>query len=195
MCYHAVVLLGEQQDSSYVGLVVVQRVQLGRRHVEGAVLGEAVVQGVVQGQQVHVVHGQVVGVVAALQVTHVDQRRPIEPRGSGATGHEAELRDDLDNNLENKRRQNIEKIRGHVTSLSSSPVVVNLVDDQELVTDLLLVEERVHEGDKHQQLLEALSERHNDGQLVRTPRRVVRCRCRRGVGWAWRLLGEAAVLA
>lgn len=73
--------------------------------------------------------------------------------------------------------------------------MVHLVDDQELVADLLLVEERVHEGDEHQQLLEALSERHNDGQLVRTPRRVIRRRWRWGVGRAWRLLGEATVLA
>lgn len=29
MCYHVVMLLGEQQNSSYVGLVVVQWVQLG----------------------------------------------------------------------------------------------------------------------------------------------------------------------
>lgn len=77
--YHVVVLLGEQQDPAHVRLVVVERVQFGRGHMEGAVLREAVVQGVVEGQQVHVVHGKVVSVVAALQETHVDQGRSVEP--------------------------------------------------------------------------------------------------------------------
>ncbi len=70
--------LGEQQDSSHVGLVVVQRVQLRRGHVERSVLWETVVQSVVQRQQVHVVHRQVVCVITALQVTHVDQRRSVK---------------------------------------------------------------------------------------------------------------------
>ena len=72
-------LLGEQQDPPHVRLVVVQRVQLGRGHVEGPALGEPVVQSVVQGQQVHVVHRQVVCVVAALQEAHVDERRSVKP--------------------------------------------------------------------------------------------------------------------
>lgn len=76
-------LLGEQQDSSYVGLVVVQRVQLGRGHVERSVLGETVVQSFVQRQQVHVVHRQVVCVVTALLVTHVDQRCSVKSETTG----------------------------------------------------------------------------------------------------------------
>lgn len=72
--------------------------------------------------------------------------------------------------------------------------MIHLVDDEDLVTDLLLVEERVHEGNKHQQLLEALSEGHDEGQFVRTPGGVVRCR-RLTVGRAGRLLGGAAVFA
>lgn len=71
-------LLGEQQDSSYVRLVMVKGVQLRRGHVERTVLGEAVIQSLVQRQQVHVMHRQVVRVVPALQVTHVDQRRSVE---------------------------------------------------------------------------------------------------------------------
>lgn len=59
-------LLGEEQDSSYIRLVVVKGVQLRRGHVEGPVLGEAVIQSLVQRQQVHVVHGQVVRLVPAL---------------------------------------------------------------------------------------------------------------------------------
>lgn len=72
-------LLGEQQDSSHVRLVMVQRVQLGRGHVERPVGGEPVVQSLIQGQQVHVVHGQVIRVVTALLEANVDQRRSVEP--------------------------------------------------------------------------------------------------------------------
>lgn len=57
----------------------------------------------------------------------------------------------------------------HLDRPAHPPVVVNLVDDEDLVADLLLVEERVHEGNKHQQLIEALSEGDDQGQLVRTP--------------------------
>lgn len=71
-------LLGEQQDSSYIRLVMVKGVQLRRGHVERTVLGEAVIQSLVQRQQVHVMHGQVVRVVPALQVAHVDQRCSVE---------------------------------------------------------------------------------------------------------------------
>lgn len=56
------------------------------------------------------------------------------------------------------------------------PVVVHLVDDQDLVADLLLVEEAVHEGDEDEQLLEAFSEGDDHGQLVRTPGGIVQCR-------------------
>ena len=89
--YHVVMLLGEQQDSSHVGLVVVQRVQLGRGHVERSLLGETVIQSFVQRQQVHVVHGQVVGVVPALRVADVDQRRSVK---SDETRREEETCDD-----------------------------------------------------------------------------------------------------
>lgn len=71
-------LLGEQQDSSHIRLVVVQWVQLRRGHVERPVLGETIVQSVILRQQVHIVHRQVVRVVPALQVTHIDQRRPVK---------------------------------------------------------------------------------------------------------------------
>lgn len=72
-------LLGEQQDSSHVRLVVVQRVQIRRRHVKWSILREAIIQSVIQRQQVHIVHRQVVCVISALQVTHVDQRRSVKP--------------------------------------------------------------------------------------------------------------------
>ncbi|KAF3838827.1 hypothetical protein F7725_010595, partial [Dissostichus mawsoni] len=54
----------------------------------------------------------------------------------------------------------------------ASPVV-HLVDDEDLMADLLLIQEVVHEGHEHQQLVEALPEGHDEGQLVRTPRGVV----------------------
>lgn len=73
--------LGEQQDASYVGVVVVEGVQLRRGHVEGPRCWEAVVQLLVEGQQVHVVHRHVVRVIGALQEAHVDQGRPVEPGG------------------------------------------------------------------------------------------------------------------
>lgn len=56
------------------------------------------------------------------------------------------------------------------------PVVVHLVDDEDLVADLLLAEERVNEGNKHQQLLKALSEGDDDSKFVRPPGWVVRRR-------------------
>lgn len=55
----------------------------------------------------------------------------------------------------------------------SSPVVVHLVDYKDVVADVLLVEEGVHEGNEHQQLIKALSEGDNQGQLVRSPGEVV----------------------
>lgn len=53
------------------------------------------------------------------------------------------------------------------------PVAIHLVDDEDLVSNLLLVEERVHKRDELQQLLKPLPEGHDEGQFVRTPRRVV----------------------
>lgn len=76
--YHVVMFLGEQQDSSYIGFVVVERVQLRWGHVERSILGETVVQSIIQGQQIHVMHRQIVGVVTTLQVAHVDQRRSVK---------------------------------------------------------------------------------------------------------------------
>lgn len=177
-------LLGEQQDSSYVRLVMVKGVQLRRGHVERTVLGEAVIQGLVQRQQVHVVHGQVVRVVPALQVAHVDQRGSVESgrtKTRGVGGREtAACRS------RGSRKEAV------------SPVVIHLVDDEDLVADLLLVEEAVHEGDEDQQLLEAFSEGDDHGQLVRTPGGVVQRR-RLSFSSAGRraLLGEelGAVLA
>lgn len=58
-----------------------------------------------------------------------------------------------------------------------SPVMIHLVDDEDLVANLLLVEEAVHEGDEDEQLLEAFSEGDDHGQLVRTPGGVVHRRC------------------
>lgn len=75
--------------------------------------------------------------------------------------------------------------------------MIHLVDDNDLVADLLLVEKCVHEGNEHQQLLEAFSERDDEGQFVRTPGGVVRCRrlSVSGTGRRWRrlLLLEASV--
>lgn len=71
-------LLSEQQDSSYICLVMVKGVQLRRGHVKRSLFGETVIQSVVQRQQVHIVHRQVVGVVPTLQVTHINQRCPVE---------------------------------------------------------------------------------------------------------------------
>lgn len=82
--HQLVVLLGQQQDAAHVGLVVVERVELRGSHVEGPGLGEAIVKLLVEGQQVHVVHGDVVRAVAALQEAHVDERCPVKPvQGSG----------------------------------------------------------------------------------------------------------------
>lgn len=41
--YHVVMLLGKQQDSSYVGFVMVEGVELRRGHVERPFLWEAVI--------------------------------------------------------------------------------------------------------------------------------------------------------
>lgn len=72
-----------------------------------------------------------------------------------------------------------------------SPVVIHLVDDEDLVADLLLVEEAVQEGDEDEQLLEAFSEGDDHGQLVRTPGGVVHCRrLRFSLTGRWALLGE-----
>lgn len=72
-------LLGEQQDSSHVGFVVVERMQLRRGHVKRTVFWETIVQSLVHWQQVHIMHGQVVCVITTLQVTNVNERRSIEP--------------------------------------------------------------------------------------------------------------------
>ena len=76
--------------------------------------------------------------------------------------------------------------------------MIHLVDDDDPVSDLLLVEERVNEGNEHQQLVKALPEGDDEGQFVRTPGRVVCCgrltvggrgagRCRLGDASVWLL--------
>lgn len=47
--------------------------------MEGPGLWEAIVQLLVEREQIHVVHGNVVCAVAALQEAHIDERCPIEP--------------------------------------------------------------------------------------------------------------------
>lgn len=80
-----------------------------------------------------------------------------------------------------------------VVGEDASPVVIHLVDDEDLVADLLLVEECVNEGNEHQQLLKALSEGNHDGQFVRPPRRVVHHGClTAGRAGRRRLLGHAS---
>lgn len=76
-------LLGEQQDATDVGLVVVERVELWGGHVEGPSLREAIVQLLVERKQIHIVHGDVVRAVAALQEAHVDECCPVEPVQGG----------------------------------------------------------------------------------------------------------------
>lgn len=87
--HQLVVLLGEQQDAADIGLVVVERVELWGGHVEGPCLREAIVQLLVEREQVHVVHGDVVCAVAALQEAHIDECRPVEPvqNGQGWAGY------------------------------------------------------------------------------------------------------------
>lgn len=77
--HQLVVLLGEQQDAAHIGLVVVERVELWGGHVEGPGLREAIIQLLIEREQIHVVHGDVVCAIAALQEAHVDECRPIEP--------------------------------------------------------------------------------------------------------------------
>lgn len=64
--HQLVVLFGQQQNAAHIGLVVVQRVELWGGHVEGPGLREAIVQLLIEREQVHVVHGDVVCAVAAL---------------------------------------------------------------------------------------------------------------------------------
>ena len=56
---------------------------------------------------------------------------------------------------------------------TTSPVVVHLVDHEDAVADLFLVEKGVHEGNEDEQLLKALSEGDDQGELVRSPGGVV----------------------
>lgn len=81
--HQLVVLLGEQQDAADISLVVVERVELWGGHVEGPSLRKAIVQLLVEREQVNVMHGNVVRAVAALQEAHVDKRRPVEPVQGG----------------------------------------------------------------------------------------------------------------
>lgn len=77
--HQLVVLFGQQQNAAHIGLVVVERVELWGGHMEGPSLWEAIVQLLIEREQVHVVHGDVVCAVAALQEAHVDECCPIEP--------------------------------------------------------------------------------------------------------------------
>lgn len=77
--HQLVVLLGEKEDAAHVGLVMVERVELWGGHMEGPSLREAIVQLLIEGEQVHVVHCNVVGAVAALQEAHIDECCPVEP--------------------------------------------------------------------------------------------------------------------
>lgn len=74
-----VVLFGQQQNAAHIGLVVVERVELWGGHMEGPSLREAIVQLLIEREQVHIVHGDVVCAVAALQEAHIDECCPIEP--------------------------------------------------------------------------------------------------------------------
>lgn len=87
--HQLVVLLGKQQDATNVGLVVVERVELWGGHVEGPSLWEAIVQLLIEWEQVHVVHGNVVCAVAAFQEARVDERCPVEPVQGAKAGQGA----------------------------------------------------------------------------------------------------------
>lgn len=77
--HQLVVLFGQQQNAAHIGLVVVERVELWGGHMEGPSLWEAIVQLLIEREQVHIVHGDVVCAVAALQEAHIDECCPIEP--------------------------------------------------------------------------------------------------------------------
>lgn len=53
------------------------------------------------------------------------------------------------------------------------PVVVHLIDHQDLVSNPLLVQEGVHERHKHKELLKALPEGDDQDHLVGAPGRIV----------------------
>lgn len=72
------------------------------------------------------------------------------------------------------------------------PIVIHLVNYKDRMQYFLVVQEGVHEGDKHQQLLKPLPERYQEGQLVRTPGRVVRSGCLSLQ--RTRLMGDASVI-
>ena len=77
--HQLVVLLREQQDAAHIGLVVVERVELWGGHVEGPSLREAIIQLLIEREQIDVMHGNVVCAVAALQEAHIDECCPVEP--------------------------------------------------------------------------------------------------------------------
>ena len=57
--------------------------------MEGPSLWEAIVQFLVEREQVHVVHGNVVCAVAAFQEARVDECCPVEPVQGAKAGHGA----------------------------------------------------------------------------------------------------------
>lgn len=78
-------LFGEEQDAAYVGFVMVDGVQLWRGHMERPLRWKAVVQGLVHGKQVHVVHGYVVCLISTLQIAHVNEGGSVETLRDGRT--------------------------------------------------------------------------------------------------------------
>lgn len=79
MGYHVVMLLGEQQNPSHVCFIMIQGVELWRGHMERSFLREPIVQSLIQRQQVHIVHSNIISVVPALCVAHVDERGSVKP--------------------------------------------------------------------------------------------------------------------
>jgi len=122
--HHLIVLLGEQQDAAHVGLIVVERVQLRGCHVEGSCLREAVVQLLVERQEIDVMHRDVVGVVAALQEAHVDQGCPVKPAtGLGTLSATRSSPQSLHIPLSRSSTLNVRLVpkRGHTRTRSSPP--------------------------------------------------------------------------
>jgi hypothetical protein len=58
-------------------------VELRGGHVEGPSLRETIVQLLVEGEQVHIMHSNVIRAVAALQEAHIDECCSVEPVQGG----------------------------------------------------------------------------------------------------------------
>ena len=70
---------GQQQDSSYKLPVVVQGVKVGGGHMIDPRAGVGVGDGRIDRHQVHIVHGDVVTVLATLQEANIDQGCSVKP--------------------------------------------------------------------------------------------------------------------